>query len=683
MTKTLRVGMTFLVAVFGWVNATGAVEIAGIVVDEAGNPLNNASVVIQEQDPRFIVDYWGKVVTKGVVRSGADGKFSFPMPDVGFEALAIQITTQHPDYGISVLYPNELSEQGKSISECRIVLSKRGSIQGKVVNRLKKPVKDATVSVAVTQTGGRWFSSFMVPDSSLLSTRTDAKGRYKLDGLPQDAKVAVRVSHPAYAIALVGLSGGEQNFDAEGTIPVGSIDTIVTLQPGATIRGKITWKGNNARIEQVPVIAAPKRTYQLALLMMPDLVETDKKGSFKITGVAPGSYKLQTGPFDRGVIAPQTIEITASNKIVKQDLTAVEGVEVTGKFVKADTKEAVGGGSIYLRSTKDPNAFTFVKVNPDGTFKGRIAAEEVIVSRMAQNGSLDKKDETFPIRDGQHIVELVIEVKPPLTFKGRVLDTEGKPIAGARVFSGGWGSGGVFVLSDQEGFFRDNIPSNMTFQDFPSFRCVYESFHPDKPGLRGIIIKEARSKDDLCGDIVLTPVCILRGKVLDTEGNPVSSARIETLIHTGRFETFDRRGRCDGSGAFEINDAIGGFDHSVRVTASNRYGQARVDQAPVKSGATWDVGTLVLVVTNKVVEGTVTDEKGFPAPGVRLTAYGKKTGTRSARTDDKGHFSIENLADESLRIDARKGPRGQLGADTIANAGQMDVELRLREVTKP
>ena len=675
MVKKFFVGMMFLLLVLGTAGTARALDIAGIVVDEAGKNIADARVVVLGQDMKFL----GKIQIKAETKSGADGKFAITLKDEKTDARALQVTATHPNYGISSQYGYELTQAGKSLADYRLVMAKRGFIQGKVVDATDKPVKDAEITVILTKKPEKDSRrpSIQMPDKSLLSAKTGADGSFKLDGLPQDTMAIVRVMHPDFVVGVVGIPENQQV--PMGTIAVGSTDTLVKLQPGATVEGKITWEGTGAPVANVSVMAYPGKMTQKASLGIPMPAETDAKGGFVLKSLAPGSYTLRVMTFKEGVIAPKTVEVAQAAKMTGQDLTASKGVRVAGKFVKKDSKEPVTGASVYVRSKNESNIASPIEVKPDGTFEGYVAPGEVILGANIQNGSLTENQKNLTLVAGKDQTDIVFEVKPPLMFKGRVLGADGKPVAGAKVFSK-WSGNEKPVLSNQEGLYEYPLPSYMNFQN-RGMSFFLEASHPDKPGLRGMLGISISGEDDLKGDIVLTPVAIIRGKVLDKDGKPVPNSKVSTTYWTENSGMGDHNNvECDATGQFEIKDAVGNAKYSVTATAE-KYGQAQAEQTVVEPGKTWDVGTLTIPVADKSIEGTVKDEEGKPVAGVDINCWANETGNRNTKSDAKGHFKLENIVEEeTIRINAwHNGPKGQLYADASATAGDTDVELTLMD----
>lgn len=135
----------------------------------------------------------------------------------------------------------------------------------------------------------------------------------------------------------------------------------------------------------------------------------------------------------------------------------------------------------------------------------------------------------------------VTVLKRGLTVRGRVLDSQGTPIAGATAQLGfdRFGTGQPKATTDEGGYFIIEKckaePSAVTVQA--------DGFSPE---IRQITIGQAVDSVEF----TLAPGNVLRGKVVDVEGKPVSGAIVVPDTWRG-FRTLDKRLTTDAEGRFE------------------------------------------------------------------------------------------------------------------------------------
>jgi hypothetical protein len=203
-----------------------------------------------------------------------------------------------------------------------------------------------------------------------------------------------------------------------------------------------------------------------------------------------------------------------------------------------------------------------------------------------------------------------------------------------------------------------------------------------------------QSEPDAVSAIETNQTGTVRGRVVDTEGEPMESAHISLLLvfYAGEeyshhfvqppaviaeagFQTpaamnmfLARPGEryvcprtaepvtTDESGRYEIQGIPGGYSYEMRAWAHG-YGRDCMEEFLVEPGEVYIARDLVLHVTHMSIEGTVRYMDGEPVAHASVTGSGAATGDRWAETDRNGRFRLENLVDEQIRIRADKsGP---------------------------
>jgi len=124
------------------------------------------------------------------------------------------------------------------------------------------------------------------------------------------------------------------------------------------------------------------------------------------------------------------------------------------------------------------------------------------------------------------------------------------------------------------------------------------------------------------------------------------------LLPPGQRKSYPIPGKVtttDESGRYEITGIPGGFSYQVEATAKG-YGRHRVEEFILEEGEVYDTRDLVLHFADMFIEGTVRDADGVPVAGASVTGNGPATGHRRALTDDAGRFRLEDLVDEEIQI---------------------------------
>jgi RNA polymerase sigma factor (sigma-70 family) len=290
-----------------------------------------------------------------------------------------------------------------------------------------------------------------------------------------------------------------------------------------------------------------------------------------------------------------------------------------------------------------------------------------------------------------------------VTVSGRVLAPDGRPVAGARLFtfhSSPVGesrepSDGLTqrATADADGAFRFDAPKRDLYYEGKTMTAI-----PVVAGADGFGAAWAKMPSDGELTIKLVPDEPIHGRVIDTQGRPVAGAtvRVDEILfpRTGRLEPFlnswttfwhDAYGAIDGGlnqppqslvrvtptdreGRFRITGAGAermvklhvrgpgiakslvmianrkGFDPALvnRAAAAREPAQSRVyGQPPELYRPTFDF----VAVPAPAVEGTVREAGSRrPIAGVRVFASGRYGNDVEDLTDAAGHFRMEGLA---------------------------------------
>jgi len=568
------------------------------------------------------------------------------------------------------------AQGGVDLSNLRLVLPKRGSVRGKITDSAGNPVDDAVISAFITLPEGAAPDEirFLFPCEPLLKATSGADGVFVLDGLPANATVMLRVTHPDFAIAVAGAPEDIRGMPM-GTIAVGATDAAVQLEPGAVIEGTVTLEETGDPARGAAVQASPVREQFSTVLITPKAAETNPDGRYVLRGLAAGQYAVSvTHP--GGTMLPITIDVATGERLTAQNIALGKGVLVSGKFVYAETGKPVPDGRLMAIRTDvtGPSRQTPVEVKPDGTFSFRGPPGDIRLYGYTAAGAHAQRELTLVA--GKDLADVALEIPPALMFKGKVVGPDGKGVEGAWVASkrGGRERGGVRTAAD--GTFELPLggqrPGEYEW-------LLLDAHHPDMPGYRGIVMKPFADESDAEGVIELQRTATIRGRVVTEDDNPIPSASVRTTIFSENYGWSDVSATTDNSGLYELADIASGMDYRVTATADG-FGQDNSEHFTLDPGEMRELRDLVLLVADQTIEGTVVDEDGNPVAGAQVNAHSRATGSRHTTTDEKGHFRLNNLVDEGVQIWAyQHRAAGPLQAQASAVAGDTDVEIVLAE----
>jgi beta-lactamase regulating signal transducer with metallopeptidase domain len=282
-------------------------------------------------------------------------------------------------------------------------------------------------------------------------------------------------------------------------------------------------------------------------------------------------------------------------------LRFVPGVAIGG-VVKDETGKPVAGAKITVNASPtesegSPHNLSLADIATDAQGRWRVddAPTDLAGVIVSVQAARFLRVDGPPSRN----LDAVSVLKRGFTVKGRVLDTQGKPVAGANVRGGGWSNSVPTTKTDARGeFVLENCP--------PGASIVTVRADGLAPDLRDI-----HSEDQPSLEFRLGPGHTVRGKVVDRQGNPVAGAMAAADTWRGH-RSLDFRVDTDKDGRFEWRGAPADavlFDFFKIGYMPRRLVSLTPD----------DAGQVVTLAPELVISGQVTDaETGRPVPTFRL-----------------------------------------------------------------
>ncbi len=353
---------------------------------------------------------------------------------------------------------------------------------------------------------------------------------------------------------------------------------------------------------------------------------TDGDGTWHDETVPPGSAKLRaTAPDGReGEAGPVAVSPGASTHVL---VVLAPAVALGGRVVDARSGLPVEGAEVDV--ARPGRGVSFGTTGPDGTFGPAVAGPagaRVLVAARAPG----RRPTLLPVvlAAGAPAMEVRVPLSEASDVAGRVVDDEGRPVAGARVTTT---SDGVL----------DRAPPGVTTDEQGRFALPPPG--PPAPGRRVSIVAEGPEgraalslrPDETVSDVVLVlvPGATVQGRVVDGEGRALAGvvARLEPVW--GRLPDRGRPGArtslllsmsgsdagfptasTDAEGRFEVR-AVPRGPYDVRLARGALEG--RGGSGPVEVEGDLDLGTLVLG-SGRALEGRVLDLHGAGIPGAQV-----------------------------------------------------------------
>lgn len=385
------------------------VPVSGRVTDEAGKPVAEARVRYETASDAIA----GSDLVRDAVITGADGKFAFAAMPIG----SYRFIATHAALGTQSSSLTRV-ESGSAIDNVAVVMPPGCTVRGKVVDAAGAAVGFARVRLGITIPGAR----LVVPPREV---RTNASGEFEISGMARRQLTAVAMDERGASAAQVvdaragDVSGVVLALDAVGSIEGSVVDAagkpVANAQVSAWPTAMDRRSGSEGSGSAAPAPApAPEvddhlhgnhtgtgdldlRKWQLVGFPQ---ATTDGSGAFRVTGLAPGAYRLRATRGtsfggERGAAADFTVA-QAGATAVRLALPAEGGVKGKVAFedgtAPAQVTVAIGfaqhgfSGSEVAIEGLAPQTYQLVVRGP--TFTPRVVDVKVEAGKVSDLGTL-------------------------------------------------------------------------------------------------------------------------------------------------------------------------------------------------------------------------------------------------------------------------------------------------------
>jgi protocatechuate 3,4-dioxygenase beta subunit len=592
-------------------------------------------------------------------QTGADGTFVVGLPPGG---PTVQLRIEAP--GFVSAREGDAYDGTETVDVGDVTLSRAAALTGRVVDGRGTPLADATVGLepGVVPRG----ENEGLPETCL--ARTGPDGSFRFDGASRSGN-RLRVGKGAFAsAALDGLRAG-------------ALASPIVLGPAAVRTGAVR------RVDgRTPATGVLVRFEGKAVTRW---FETGADGGFTISDApaAPGRVVAEGAALGRGE-ARVAASSPAPLVIVLDPPTRIAGRVVNAKTLQPVPRvriEARAQGRAAVARSGPDGRYVLEALAP-GTY--RVSADEPRFARYVR--------QDVRVRLGQtRAVDLPLTLAA--TLVGRVVDEEGRPVAGAvgrlsRPQRGGGGFGGRFrgprngdaiaFRTGADGSFRAERLSPGAGQ---RLTVAHPQFEPRIVG--GLSLSPGGVRSGLT--VVLRHGLEITGFVRDSEGRPVEGAEVALVPSAsersggGRFAmgraAFDperTRAASGPDGRYHLAGLEPGA-YSLRARKDG-YAEGRVELLRLDSGQTPAVD--VWLLPGATISGFVRRPDGSGARGFVVRALGGGDEPRSPApgppeaTADDGAFAIEGLRPGETYTLVALG-RGGMQEQQGITAPSKDVEI--------
>lgn len=412
-----------------------------------------------------------------------------------------------------------------------------------------------------------------------------------------------------------------------------------------TIRGTVTL-ANGQPANAASVYLWKRVSGGVSLPIESFSTKTDAKGAFHFSKVENGKYivwaETRTQTNLDGFLKGYSLELKTEEDYQKSiELKTHESCRYTVRTVSKETGMPVPGAHISFGWTDIPRDYV---TNADGLvgISGLAKNDWYFVVRADGFGMEQRK---VPAQPNDAKVDLVFELGPGTKVKGSVVDEEGMPVVGAKLYANSREDGAMSVnyaelKSDAQGkYLLTSIPFDKLIrisadaEGFLRESTEFRVLNAEEPDEVKIVLK----RRPYGGDCMVT--------VVDESGNPIAGA---TIANTGNSSNEVRQGTTDEHGTARIADLYGGFRGYLAFVRAPGYVAQEVQ---LKHGSKEAPGEIqVIMKLGKKILGRLIDPDGNPVPNIRVYYNkGEQPWTTGGVVTTKadGRFEIDGLPDYS------------------------------------
>jgi len=572
-------GMEFLS-----IELDGTCQLEGQVVDGAGAPVPDADLSVLSH---------GRLLDNTPRKADAQGRFSLEVEE-GTYLLAASVGE------LSGMHEGAVSvARGGLVDGLLIRLRPTGSLAGKVfVQSSQEPVQTAMLSISHVES--KWSRM----------SRTDASGVFRFEHLlPGTYTVSVfKSDFPDARREDVRVQAGQEASVEFSLVREARLEGSVTDALGRPAQG--------ARLVAQLLPLTPKGSKRL-------FTETDESGQYRLSDLAPGSYRVEA-------------RLTPAGQAIAQELTFREGEKARADFALPDSLVLVegrvqrtrGGPPVHpvdVQISSEKNVSTpYVEVDEQGHFTVQMLPGSYTFSASTSDTDESGPDQSVTVEAGKASrVELTVPDSVVETL-GVVLNSRGEPVPEASVTLED--DDELYASADTDGRGRFTLKTATASMD--KLGALRAELGPEEGVLQNVRVGSRNVV------VRLQKAAALRGRIIAARGAPVQGfeLRVDRVDETSGHSRVDSRPFAGDT--FELVDLpTGAFLLRVR-TSDGRSGKATVQIAPGQTGTVeLSVGILGSVT------GRFVNESGTPVRHWVHLAAGTPN-AQGAHTTQEGRFEF-------------------------------------------
>jgi hypothetical protein len=282
---------------------------------------------------------------------------------------------------------------------------------------------------------------------------------------------------------------------------------------------------------------------------------------------------------------------------------------------------------------------------------------------------VDRLSRDIEVADGQTVeIDFRLTAAPTVDVKGRTVDPQGRPVAGAEVYverkEVRYSPGYVEAVSSADGSF--SLPGVEKDSLLRVRKGKWSTAQALSPGEQMTITLHP----DALGSI--------RVAVKQPDGSPIAGAMLRLTTDNGYIG--EKPASADGVGVFR--SLAPDMRYTIRVRGKG-FGAAQI-QTKLEPGQHVAAEPIVLPKADSFITGTLVNEQGEPVPEVTIRANAERSQPSAGRTDINGFFRIDNLvAGDTVSLDTTDSHARGSASASGTQAGATEIILTLKPRRQP
>ena len=550
-----------------------------------------------------------------------------------------------------------------------IILDDGRALRGRVVAaKDDAPVPGATVSVSEPQ-GFKMMSAGRDTAAGVAVSGLD--GRFEIGGL-EPRTYAVDAAQPDYSP-----NSGRIEISPDADTD----DFVIKLSRGGSVTGLV----RDAQKQALPNVSV--LLTKIPMGGGPQTVSTGPDGRYTFEKIAPGEYMVIRAPTGGGPLmlfgGMKQVEVREGETTV-HDLDEAAKITLTGRVLKAG--QPVANSMLFFSPTTaegPPSDLKQSRTDADGRYQIGLDAAgsySVTVSAMRSMWVGAGSGITIQVPDQPSAV-VDITVKSA-GVAGRVTNGEGKPVSGAVVTvspgeaaaggDGGHGRRGTQDTTDPDGsFLVDGLEPGVYSVNVAA--VGYRNAQPPP-----VTISSESDVPSL--DVRLEPGRSVRGRVVDANGNGISSAWVVVAPAGSRSGRDMLPAISDVNGTFVVTaPADGAIDLTAVATG---FPPARLSGVQPQEG----VDVVLRSPRSGHIRVSVLDANGQPVKDARIACQAvpdflganyTRMGGDVPKTGTDGTATVNALGPGAYELTATLGPRTASGSVTVPEGSEVVTTVTL------